>query len=191
MTTSEIAVRRALIAGYSEMVQRRIDSGWKPHLVTFMFKQLSGKMPVVIGGMKDEIERAYSTFITRVVRDPNSPKSAGQLPVLVAMADLPTFRRHRGGDRADALVNGGLHYHGVLLVPPASRLQTGVDFHFFKHRKLYLRDRHCLDRIHVLPIVSDPARAVGYALKGLANGRLSYDDCLLVLPRTAGELNLR
>jgi hypothetical protein len=57
-----------------------------------------------------------------------------------------------------------------------------------KYDRLYLRDRSTLDRIHVIPIDTDPGYVVRYALKALENGRLPYDDCVLVLPKSISEL---
>ena len=40
----------------------------------------------------------------------------------------------------------------------------------------------------VEPVVSDHCRVVDYVLKTVLNGRLSYDEAVLVLPRARGEL---
>jgi hypothetical protein len=176
-----------LIIGYAELIQQRIREGWQPYLITFMFNRLPGNQAAVIKQMQDEVERVYATLVTRVVRKPRSPKSADRLPVFIGFADRPVPKRERKQLREIAL-NGGLHYHGILLMPARSRLRTGLAFHFMKYQRLYLRDRSRLDRIHVLAIESDPCYVVRYALKALENGRLPYDDCVLVLPKSVNEL---
>jgi hypothetical protein len=42
--------------------------------------------------------------------------------------------------------------------------------------------------IDVRPVVGDHGRVVDYVLKTVLNGRLSYDEAVLVLPRSRGEL---
>jgi hypothetical protein len=126
-----------------------------------MFKQLPGSPQAIVRQMQDEVERVFATFLTRVVRDPRSSRSVGRLPVLIACADLPVRKREKRPLR-DVAVNGGLHFAGVLLVPPVSRLRTTVTQHFAENGKLYLRDRRHLDRIDVRPVESDPARVVDY-----------------------------
>ena len=43
-------------------------------------------------------------------------------------------------------------------------------------------------RIDVRPVVGDHERVVDYVLKTVLNGRLSYDEAVLVLPRSRDEL---
>ena len=176
-----------LIIGYTELIQQRVQDGWRPYLITFMFNQLPGSPSAVVKQMHGEVERVYATFVTRVVRKPRSPQSADRLPVLIGFADLPVAKRERKQLREVAL-NDGLHYHGILLMPAQSRMRTGLAFHFMKYHRLYLKDRSRLDRLHVRPIDTDPGYVVRYTLKALENGRLPYDDCVLVLPKSVTEL---
>lgn len=176
-----------LISGYTDLIEQRVQDGWQPYLITFMFKRLHGNRSRIINQMRDEIERVYATLVTRVVRKPRSPKSADRLPVFVGFADLPVAKRERKQLR-EVTLNDGLHYHGILLMPGRSRLRTGLAFHFMKYHRQYLRDRSRLDRLHVRPIDTDPGYVVRYTLKALENGRLPYDDCVLVLPKSVTEL---
>ena len=89
-----------LISGYTDLVEQRVQDGWQPYLITFMFKRLPGNKSSVIKQMRDEIERVYATLVTRVVRKPRSPKSADRLPVLIGFADLapcPSGKRSSSG----------------------------------------------------------------------------------------------
>ena len=88
---------------------------------------------------------------------------------------------------ADVTLNDGIHFHGVLVVPPRSRLTTTVEAHFRDQQRLYVLDRTRLDRLHVLPVDRNLDNVVRYALKGLARGRLPYDD-IVILPRSISEL---
>ena len=85
-------------------------------------------------------------------------------------------------------MNGGLHFAGMLLVPPVSRLRTTVTQHFAENGKLYLKEQRRLDRIDVRPVETEPARVVDYVMKACSSGRLDYDDSVLLLPRANSEL---
>lgn len=186
-STSDTISHKDLTIGYAQLIQQRVQDGWLPHLITFMFSQLPGSPSAVVKQMQDEVERVYATLVTRVVRKPRSPQSADRLPVFVGFADLPVARREKKQLR-EITLNDGLHYQGILLMPAQSRLRTGLAFHFMKYHRLYLKDRSRLDRLHVRPIDTDPGYVVRYTLKALENGRLPYDDCVLVLPKSATEL---
>jgi hypothetical protein len=191
MAIDYVGDRRAvqdIVAGYAQLIQRRVDAGWRPYLVSFMFKHLSGRPDAVLARMFDEAERVYSTFLTRVVRRPLSPRSIGELPVLVAVPDLPVGKSSK--PLRQVVLNNGLHLHGLLAVPPRSRLPVPASEHFRTMQALYVRDRSRLDRVDVRPIDSDVERAVEYALKSLRRRRFGVDD-VLVLPRALSELGDR
>jgi hypothetical protein len=171
--------------GYAQLAAQRVANGWNAYLVTLMFSNISDEHRPALRRMFDETERVYSTFVTRVVRRPLSPGSVDNLPVMIAAPDLPVGK----GDKPlkQVALNGGLHLHAVLLVPPRSRLQVPADEHFRLHQALYVGDQRRLDRIDVRPIEETVERAVGYVLKSLRRRRFSLDD-LLVLPRAQSEL---
>ncbi len=104
----------------------------------------------MLAQMLDEAERVYRTFLTRVVRRPLSPSSAGELPIVVVAPDLPVGRR--GKAVAGVAINDGMHLHGVLLVPSRSRLPLPADEHFRREQAQYARDRSRLDVVDVRPI---------------------------------------
>jgi len=86
------------------------------------------------------------------------------------------------------LCNGGLHIHALVLMPPFNRLKGSVADHFREMRELYAGSGKSIQCVHVRPVVENHGRVVGYVLKTVLNGRLSYDDAMLVLPRSRGEL---
>jgi hypothetical protein len=176
---------RDVVAGYTSLVDQRVTAGWRPYLLSFMFKHLSARPEPVLAQMYDEAERFYSTFLTRVVRRPASTSSIGELPVMIVAPDFPVGKS--GKPLRQVTLNDGLHLHGVLLVPPCSRLREPVEEHFRHLQPLYVRDRRRLDRLDVRPIVDGADRVVEYALKSLVRRRFSIDD-VLVLPRTRSEL---
>lgn len=178
--------RVQFIEGLADLTRQRVDAGFEPSLVTFMFARIPGNPATIIGGMRREAERVYAALITRVVRRPMSLRSVGLLPIMIAAPDMPVPKRNKpAGD--EIALNDGLHMHAVLLVPPGSRLKAGAEEHFHRHQRLYVRDRSRLERIHVRPITHTPESAVDYVLKSLRRNRVAYDD-VLILPRALAEV---
>jgi hypothetical protein len=140
----------------------------------------------VIDRMRDEVERVYSTFLTRVIRKPKTA-STDKLPVLIGAVDLPVYKRDRSST-PKVYCNGGLHFQALMLLPPESRLKESLADHFQTRRDLYVGPGGSIQRIDVRPVVTDHGRVVDYILKNVLNGRLSYDEAMLVLPRAHGEL---
>lgn len=185
-----------VVAGYGELAAQRVADGWMPSLVTLLFSPVPGRPEAVLAQMFNEAERDYRTFITRVARRPLSPRSQDSLPVLIIAPDLPVGKT--GKPLADVAVNDGLHLHGVLLVPPRSRLPLPVDEHFRQNQVLYLESSSKPDgldgprpsrlvRIDVRPIDGPVEPVVTYALKSVARHRFTPDD-VLVLPRALAEV---
>jgi hypothetical protein len=136
--------------------------------------------------MRDRIQRVYSIFMTRVHRSPRSG-STDSLPVLIGSFDLPVPKRDRATQHP-VLKNDGLHFHGILLVPPVSRLKSSVEDHFAENADMYTDSGRLIERIHIRPALSDLPCVTDYAFKAIKWGRLSYDDAVVILPRSRQEL---
>ena len=180
-------INRHLVQGYTEMVTDRIDDGWTGNLVTFLFSQLPGTRSAVINQMKNEIQRVYSTLVTRVHRKPRTA-SPDELPVMIAAADLRVYKRDRTSSPA-VLCNGGLHFHALLLIPPRSRLEGSVKEHLGSNEGLYCGRRGAVSAVHVRPVTGAHERVVDYVLKTVLRGSVSYDEGILLLPRASRELS--
>jgi hypothetical protein len=178
--------KAGLVDGYTQLVTDRVRAGWSCNLVTFMFSQLPGPRPAVIDRMKDEVHRIYSTLLTRVHRKPKTA-ATDELPVLIGAMDL-NVHKHNKLSGPIVLCNSGLHVHALMLIPPTSRLKESLADHFLDKRSLYVGSRSCCQRIHVRRVVDNHERVVDYVLKTVLYGRLSYDEAMLVLPRSRGEL---
>jgi hypothetical protein len=179
-------VTRQLVAGFTQMVTDRVNDGWSCHLMTFPFAQLPGARGAVIQAMKDEIQRVYSTFVTRTNRKPRTA-SPDELPFLIGAADLQVYKRNPTSSPL-IVCNGGLHFHALLLVPPDTRLELPVDEHFRDRQDMYLGRRRLITKLDVRPVTETHERAVDYLFKTILRGRVSYDDGILLLPRTRDEL---
>jgi hypothetical protein len=175
-----------LVDGYTQLVTDRVRAGWSCNLVTFLFSQLPGSRPAVIDSMKDEVHRIYSTLLTRVHRKPKTA-AIDELPVLIGVLDL-NVHKHNKVSGPMVLCNGGLHVHALMLMPPTSRLKESLADHFRDKHDLYVGSGRPAIRIDVRPVVEDHKRVVSYVLKTVLNGRLSYDEAVLLLPRSRDEL---
>jgi hypothetical protein len=175
--------RLNLISAYNEWVQSYIDEGWSAFLMTFMFRPLSGTAFFKIQQMKKEIEHFYSDkLLHRIIR---RPKFNGDAPVLFAFPDLPVRKKDKTST-IDAIVNDGLHFHTILLIPPRSRLSVPLDLYVASIPEIYLRQRK-LDRIDIQSFYTENSfRVVDYCMKSL-KGRLDYDNCILILPKSSSE----
>jgi hypothetical protein len=84
-----------LINGYSQWVLEYMNKGWNGFLLPFMFKPLNGGDKAALNRMTDEVDRVYSTFITRVVRKPHSEYQKESRPILIAAPDRPVLKNEK------------------------------------------------------------------------------------------------
>jgi hypothetical protein len=178
--------RRRHVAGLVNLIEGRITQGWSPSFLTFQFEQLPGKAGAILHQMRTEIETIYRKLVCRVQRFPTTRLGSLNVPMLFSCADLPV-PKHKKRTLAEVAVNGGLHHHGIVLLPPTSRLRTDLAAHFARDQERYLAGSR-LSSIFAEPIEDNLEKIVGYAFKGLVSGRLPYDDAFLVLPRSLSEL---
>jgi hypothetical protein len=85
-------------------------------------------------------------------------------------------------------LNEGLHYGGIVLAPPVSRLRCSLDEHFRDAQDEYISDK--LERIHAEPITNNATYVMDYAAKTYKRGRVSDED-IIILPKSRSELPLR
>ena len=161
---------------------------WTAYLVTFMFNALPGSTEGRPRQVAREIEHFYTTLITRVTRRPNRGADVERCPRLFALPDLP--RRGSRSSPDDVMVNDGLHFHGVLLLPTRSRLRCGLGEHVAANRGLYLGGHGKPRDIHTGEITSDPRRVADYVFK-LWKRNPGFGDHHVVLPRSRSELARR
>ena len=167
---------------YAEMAARYVEDGWAPYLMTFMFRQLPGSPGGVARQMERELERVFSRFVTRCVRNPRSKFATGRLPVWLCSPDYPVFK-YAKQSLSDVAVNDGRHMHAIGLQPPKSRLKVGLGDHFDDCQHLYIGPDFPLARMDVQPITHDIENVVGYVQKAVRTGRVG-DDGTFVLPAT-------
>jgi hypothetical protein len=175
-----------LIPGYGEMAHRYVGEGWEPYLTTFMFNQLRGSSQSVHRQMERDVERVYAKSLTRIVRNPTALSAIGKLPVWIVCPDDPV-PKHAKQELRDVTVNDGRHAHGLALMPPNSRLNTGLDEHFELCQSHYVRPGYPLRRLHVEPITNCLEHVTDYAFKSLKRRQVDGDH-VLILPRVRSEM---
>jgi hypothetical protein len=175
-----------IIAGYQQLVEQKIEEGWKGYLLTVVFKQLSGSRSAMIAQTADEVERLYRTMLTRIVRNPKSPDRIGKLPIWLGSPDLPVFKTNKSS-LAEVTINDGLHYHLIALIPPRSRLADDLVDHVRDQQALYAKAGRRVMRLDAVGIETRPAYVTDYALKSLSRRRFGSDE-MLIFPRSRHEL---
>jgi hypothetical protein len=172
------------IHGLSMFVKDHIKRGFEPFIATFLFRSLPESEHASKHVMRQEVERVYGRFITEVVRYPWSVRSTHNRAVLIGCPDWPVYK-NRKVNRGS--VNGtGIHFGSILLIPPFSRLKTGVEEHFAKEKAAYIRPDRQLQRIHIEHVEGELDRAVRYTFKSLERRRCETYD-LVLLPCSRGE----
>ncbi|MCW6513125.1 hypothetical protein [Lichenifustis flavocetrariae] len=175
-----------LIDGYTRLVTQRLEMGYDAYILTCMFNHIPGSTNKVATLMRQDLERVFATFVTRVVRKPLSPNQTDRMPLWVCCPDFPVPKRTKSS-LYDVTINEGRHLQGFALQPPGSRLRESLDDHFVAHQTLYARQPHPLCLIRADPITRTPERAVEYLFKSLKSGRIETDD-IVILPRSQWEL---
>lgn len=175
------------IDAYGKMVRERLSEGWTGYLVTIHFRQMIGSRGSVLRRMEREIQRIYARMLTRLIRNPRSQRSRNQLPVWIAVPDYPV-PKHRKQPLRRVVVNDGLHWHVICLIPPLVRIKTCLVAHLERFQKVYVRDRSLVDCIHGRMIHKNAEYVVRYGFKAFIRRRFSSDDILL-LPRAWSELS--
>ncbi|WP_461717786.1 hypothetical protein [Bradyrhizobium liaoningense] len=170
-----------------------MDEGRDGYFVNFMFDQLPGARQNQMDMMTQQVERVHSILTHHMIHRPTHDKWVHLRPIFVGSHDLPVFKWDRGKLHRLDLVNDGLHFNVIALLPPPShpalpgwlkyrmwgpqsRLTVPLDQHFQDESKFYLNDR--LARIHVTPV--NYGTMADYALKAFKHGRLDEDSILVL-----------
>lgn len=178
--------RNRSIDGIVSFVQERIDAGYRPYFLTFMFDQLNGNRQSILAQMHRQLEQFNTKLITRVHRSPNSKGANDNLPILIGFADLPAIFKNTRSPLVDVVTNGGLHFHAILLMPKKSRIKGSFIDHYEKNKHIYVGDGP-LNRIHILKIERKPGRTVQYTFKAFKWNRISWDEGFMLFPKSASE----
>jgi hypothetical protein len=172
------------IDGLATMVRHYVKQGYEPYILTFQFRSLPDSDQASKDAMAREVERVYARFLTEVVRNPWSERNANSRPVFIGCPDWPVHKKKHRRLFTDA--QSGIHFAGILLLPPFNRLKAGVKHHFQDKRSAYIRRPHRLSSIHVEHVDTDVEKVVEYSFKALKHRRCHFDD-IMVLPKSRSE----
>ena len=187
-TSTQAEEMRIKINAFKDMIEHKMErDGWNGYLVSFMFHPIPGATTTKLQIIGEALYRFYATFLTRVVRKPNSVFQLNQRPILIAAPDYPV-PKHRKQKISDVTVNDGLHMHVLLVVPWDCRLKEDVITHLQKHDVLYRKAP--VRRINVQPIEEKLGFVVDYVFKSVKKRRVAWDDVIL-LPKSSCELKGR
>jgi hypothetical protein len=186
MTEIAYLKRIKLITAYNIMALERVEVGWQPYFVTYVFRHIPGGQKNRTEIMTSEVCRVYSQMLTRIIHNPNSPSWQHLLPYLVASPDLPVPKSGIKATLRELTINGGLHFHGLFLLPPEDKCRLGRQLlsHYEKDKQRYCPTDHPLLRMDIRP--SNTAMLADYTLKPVKRGNVAYED-ILILPRSSSE----
>jgi hypothetical protein len=159
-----------------------IRDGWTAYYVNFMFNSLRGDASGIVDQMHQTMRKDfYARFIWRFVHDPHRSKERDWLPVLLLFPDRPVWKSD-GFGQADIQINaGGLHFNGILLIPPKSRFHECPVEHINHHQSRYIGKD--IARIHIVKADRNVHYLMDYITKSLKRGRANPDD-ILILPES-------
>lgn len=172
------------IIGMTEYMYDLAGNGWELYYINFMFEPLPGPMPEKINRMKKAIQIFYGRFCTEFVRDPKSASKQLFLPQLWLFPDRPVGKRGKNSLR-DVTFNAGVHFNGLMAIPPVSRFSGNVESSINDKEALFRSKGG--SRIHVEPVKNDLLTLNDYQTKTIKWHRASADD-ILILPRKPDEL---
>ena len=179
--------RLRLVSAYDELVATHINQGWDAYFLNFMFNQISASVSRRMDVMEYEVGRVHDILTRHVLRWPDRDIWQDLRPKFIGSPDLPVYKHEKELVR-NLVVNNGLHYNVLAIVPPTkrklesrimeravfgrqSRLLVSIDKHLRIKQRLYLND--VLSRIHATPITR--GTMADYTLKAFKNGRIEYD----------------
>jgi len=172
---------------FTKMVMDRIECGFDPHLLSFMFNPIPGSQQAKLREMHHEAERAYAKILTRAFRRPHSVPDLMCLPFWLVCPDWPVPKKQKQ-KRDDVTINDGMHLHAIALMPPDTRMQESLSDHIRDNHLHYWGADKPVRRLHADPMTKTPAKAVGYAMKSLKRRRMDETD-ILILPRANDEMS--
>jgi hypothetical protein len=159
-----------------------------PYYLSFMFNHIPRGPLSKLDVMTSEVTRVHHILTRHTVRKPHADCWRRLRPVFIGCHDLPVWKHTKASIR-DFVVNDGLHFNAIALMPPPartdmpmkmqflilgrqSRLNVPLDEHFRLNQRFYVND--ILDRVHVTPITK--GTMADYTLKAFKHGRVGPDS---------------
>ena len=182
--TSELLPSR--LKAYGRWIEEMVWDGWNAYYVNFMFRRIPGLPTHRFAVMRNEVERVYSTMVTRIVRKPTSPELLDNLPIFIGCEDKIVPKNNKLSLR-DVTINDGSHINGVFLFPLKSRLRKHPVDLIGDNQKYYIPEGGPLLRIHFTPLHVTLTKAVDDTFKSIKRGWVKEEN-IIVLPKSSSEV---
>ncbi|MGH1569378.1 hypothetical protein ACRAWG_00360 [Methylobacterium sp. P31] len=136
--------------------------------------------------IREPMKAVYDQFVYQVTGRSEASYATwnGRLPILIGCADLPVDKKQPNKNAGiDPNVTEGIHFHGLLVIPPDTQLGAqGAREHFAENDAVYRRDGSGA-QIDARPVpISDIKKELRYCLKAICRRNLGIDEGLLMLP---------
>ncbi|MBX9775832.1 MAG: hypothetical protein K2Y71_15750 [Xanthobacteraceae bacterium] len=184
MNTQE--VEQVWIQGCAQLIREYKERGWSAYYINFMFEPILGSPSAVVEDMKKAIHKEfYTPFMMRFVRDPHRQREQERMPRLLLYPDKPVAKRVKASIHEVRFNGGGLHFNGLLLIPPVSRFRECPIEHIDENQGRYTRGH--IERIHIEPLDHRHYRVADYSAKTVKWHRADEAD-ILILPKPISEV---
>ncbi|MBN8956920.1 MAG: hypothetical protein J0H17_10150 [Rhizobiales bacterium] len=180
-------LEKNVIDAYGRLLLDRMESEDHSYFLTFQFRPCRGSQKVRMETMLAGIDAFYRTLVRQCVRHPGSKQGRELLPVLIAFPDWPVPKEKKKS-LAEASINDGLHYHGLIVIRHRCRLEVSLETHMRDHKDWYIGGEKPLFNVHVKSVEELARELTNYLFKQVGRKRFSSDD-VLVLPKVWSELH--
>jgi hypothetical protein len=175
---SELQNSRIMLPHWEKWITSLTNQIGNSYFLSFMFHNLPGKTSTKLDIMRKDIDRFYNKLLTRALRYPRSELHLHKRPLLFASPDLPVFKHIKDNHQA-ITVNGGLHIHAVVIIPPGTRFKRALQYHLAEKDQQY-RSGTAIRTIDVQPIKKTPGKVAQYLFKAI--GKHFDESRILVQP---------
>ncbi len=175
---------KEILKEYANWTIEKKSSGWIVYQITIMFDQLNLDNGPYKRQMTKLIDLLYIKLLSRVFKRKDD-HAYENYPIWVLCPDLPVPKvRKKKLKIEDVKINGGLHYHGIVMIPPNKRDDFDLIYIIKNFNHLYcIRG---IASIHIDTVTETPEKFSNYVLKSLQRFRASTDD-LFILPKNSSE----
>jgi hypothetical protein len=185
----EFASAPQSIEGYGKWIKGYFDEGFRMYLVTFKFDHLSGSSEYKRREMLKQVEdQFYLTLTEHVDRLPMKPSRQHNLPRLIAVPDLPVATHSKKLSAKDVKINGGLHVHTIIAMPPTLRHPDGCKLKTLirENQNHFIGDFTSISHIYIRRITDHPKYVTGYVFKAAKRNPAILNE-VLILPKSPGD----
>jgi hypothetical protein len=121
--------REIIVSAFSKLIREEIEVGRMPYYLSFMFNHIPRGPLSKLDVMTSEVTRVHHILTRHTVRKPHADCWRRLRPVFIGCHDLPVWKHTKASIR-DFVVNDGLHFNAVALMPPPARTDMPMKMQF-------------------------------------------------------------